>query len=156
MQNRIYNFLDYGAVKETEAAHRLEEEQGLKETWDSKNKTRNPKSPGHTQHSQDTFTYYRLISSPGAPTEKPLAVSSAYFLICLKKKICLHFFFLNSEIQALSTHFLFRWIMLVLLDFISPTSTPFNMITSQFLINCTSVLLLLWLCKYFSLLSEVM
>lgn len=44
------------AVKETEAAHRLEEEQGLKETWDSKNKTRNPKSPGHTQHSQDTFT----------------------------------------------------------------------------------------------------
>lgn len=44
------------AVKETEAAHRLEEEQGLKETWDSKNKTGNPKSPGHNQHSQDTFT----------------------------------------------------------------------------------------------------
>ena len=126
MQNRIYNFWIMWQWR------KLRQLTDWKKSRDSKNKTRNPKSPRHTQHSQDTLTYYRLISSPGAPTEKPLAVSSAYFPIFLKKKICLHIFFLNSEIQALSTHFLFRWLMLVLLDFISPTSTPFNMITSQF------------------------
>lgn len=152
MQNRICNFWIMWQWRK------------LRQLTDWK-KSRDSKKPGTLRTKPETPNHQDIVSTakthllsldllPRGTYWKTFSVSSPYFPIFLKKKICLHFFFLNSEIQALSTHFFFRWMMLVL--FISPTSTPFNMITSQFLINCTSVLLLLCLCKYLSLFSEVM
>lgn len=116
-------------------------------------------SPNH----QETLvppphTTYHLLSLdlPGTTTVSPLAISSGYFPIFPKTKPKL-LFSRNLKLR----HCPLTSSLDISEDFCSitfhfPCLTPFNIILSQLLINHTSVILLLWLCKYFLVLSEVL
>lgn len=124
---------------------------GWKKSWRNLGLKEQNEKPQVTRTYSTTPRYIHLLSLdlPRGNYWKPFSCFFWLFSCISKKKKKMPKLLLEFSNLDIVHYFLFKQMLLVLLHSISLTSTPFNIITSQFLINYTSVLSLLWLCKYF-------